>query len=153
MKKFLLFFIFFSSAVLAMTPEQQEALVTHNKFRSKHAAPALKWDDALARYAARYAARCHFKHSHGGYGENLAAGFPSAATAIQAWYGEHKFYRGGYSSATGHFTQMVWKSSRKLGCAIAACDGKNGTPGKFLVCEYSPAGNVLSRKYFAENIS
>lgn len=145
-----------ASSAFAMTPEdQQEALATHNALRKLHHAPAMQWDDNLAQYAAQHASRCRFKHSHGKYGENLAAGYPTPATAIQAWYEEHNDYsyqHPGFSSATGHFTQIVWKSSTKLGCAIAACDGKNGTPGDFLVCEYSPAGNILNAGYFKKNV-
>ena len=113
------------------------------------------WDHTLASYAANHAARCEFKHSRGRFGENLAAGFPTPTAAIQAWYGEKQAYSfqfPRYSSGTGHFTQMIWKASNKLGCATARCNGKNGTPGEYLVCEYSPAGNVLSVEYFQQNV-
>jgi len=140
----------------AMTiSDQHEALTVHNQLRKQHAAPALQWDASLARFAARYASHCQFKHSHGGYGENLAAGYPSVTAAIQAWYAEKKSYsyqRARYTPGTGHFTQMVWKASNKLGCAIVSCDGLHGTPGKFLVCEYSPAGNVINPGYFKTNV-
>jgi hypothetical protein len=148
-----------ASLALATLPSvifaANEALTLHNKLRRLHTAPDLQWDAGLAEYAARYAAQCHFRHSKGGYGENLATGFPDTSTAIHAWYDEHNDYsyqRPQFSSTTGHFTQMVWKSTTKLGCASYPCNGKNGTQGDFLVCEYSPQGNVMNRGYFARNV-
>ena len=133
----------------------RQALATHNQLRAQHNAPALTWDDTLAAYAARYASHCNFKHSGGPYGENLAAGYPSLNTGVQVWHAEKAYYNPnnpGISMRTGHYTQMIWKSTKKLGCAYVACNGKQGTPGNFLVCEYSPAGNILSRELFIKNV-
>jgi hypothetical protein len=33
----------------------------------------------------------------------------------------YDFTKPGYSSATGHFTQIVWKGTTKIGCAAASC--------------------------------
>lgn len=143
------------SSIAMPTQSQPHALALHNTLRSKHHAPAMQWDENLARYAARHAAQCEFRHSDGRYGENIAAGFSTTAEAIQAWYNEKNVYsyeHPGFSKKTGHFTQMVWKSSTKLGCAKAVCNGANGTPGEFLVCEYSPAGNIVNAGYFARNV-
>jgi uncharacterized protein YkwD len=134
---------------------RQEVLSVHNKWRKLHQAPNLIWDDQLANYAERYANKCQFKHSSSPYGENLATGYPSATIAVNFWYGEHTQYfysRPGFSMRTGHFTQMIWKATQKIGCAYVGCNGKNGTPGKFLVCEYGPAGNIMGDKYFTENV-
>lgn len=140
-----------------LTPDQQnEALTLHNQLRAKHHAPSMTWDNNLARYAARHASSCEFEHSHGHYGENLAAGFPTVSKAIKKWYDEKQWYsyqKAQYNHGTGHFTQIVWKSSTKLGCALIPCNGKHGTPGNYFVCEYNPPGNILGRKYFESNIS
>ncbi len=127
---------------------QGQALARHNKFRVRHHAPNLVWDNTLADYAERHAQHCQFKHSSSPYGENLAAGYMSMTAAINAWYAEHIAYsyaHPGFSMATGHFTQLVWKSTKKLGCGYAQCHDKRGTPWKFWVCEYSPAGNILGK--------
>lgn len=68
----------------------------------------------------------------------------------------------GYSSQTGHFTQIVWKGSNQLGCAAVTCpDGKIFTgygPTLYLVCEYAPPGNWVSSnsattaQYFRTNV-
>jgi uncharacterized protein YkwD len=131
------------------------ALAVHNAYRARHHAPPLVWDATLARYAARHASHCVFKHSHSPYGENLAAGYPTIGAAAAAWYAEqaqYHYFNPGFSSRTGHFTQMVWRSSKRLGCGYADCKGKNGTPGRYWVCEYSPAGNVINRGYFTANV-
>ena len=132
-----------------------ETLSIHNKLRSQHHAPNLAWDDTLASYAERHASKCQFRHSGSPYGENLAAGYPSISAAVNAWYAERKQYNAnqpGFSHRTGHFTQLVWKASTAVGCGYATCNGKNGTPGKYWVCEYSPAGNVVNRGYFKANV-
>jgi hypothetical protein len=139
----------------AFADNQSEALGLHNHLRSLHHAPNLAWDDTLAAYAANYARHCEFKHSHGPYGENLAAGYPTVTAAIKAWYAEgddYKYQGSSFGSHTGHFTQIVWVGSKRLGCAFVACDGRNGTPGKYLVCEYSPPGNVTNPGYFNDNV-
>jgi uncharacterized protein YkwD len=142
-----------------VSPQQHkidlEILSEHNKYRAKHHAPKLIWDDRLAAYAERYGSNCKFKHSYGPYGENLAAGFSTVSASVARWYNEKSIYsysHPGFSKATGHFTQLVWKSTTRLGCGYVSCDGKNGTPGKYLVCEYSPAGNVVNEGFFEENV-
>lgn len=138
------------------TPFQQEILNTHNEFRAKHNAPNLQWDEKLAEYAERHANQCKFSHSQGPFGENLAAGYATPAQGITVWYNENQLYSYAdpkFTSDTGHFTQVVWKSTRKVGCAFVSCNGRHGTPGGYLVCEYSPAGNITNPGYFAENVT
>lgn len=129
----------------------QSCLNTHNQYRSLHSAGNLVWNSTLASFAQSYLAQknCVFEHSGGPYGENLAMGYPSASDAITAWYDEidaYNFGNGGFSSGTGHFTQVVWKGTQQLGCYSASC----GSSGNYLVCEYYPAGNVIGQ--FAQNV-
>lgn len=61
----------------------------------------------------------------------------------------YDFNKPGYSSATGHFTQIVWKGTGKIGCASASCaDGTIFTGYRanstYVVCEYQAPGNVVS---------
>lgn len=135
---------------------QQDALSAHNQYRAIHDAAGLEWDNSLAEYAYKHASQCIFEHSHGPYGENLAAGYRSTEAAIKAWYDEEKLYsytNPQFSKATGHFTQLVWKSTRKVGCAVVSCNGLHGTPGKYVACEYSPAGNIINPGYFSKNVT
>lgn len=135
---------------------QNDAVTIHNKYRALHEAAGLEWDSALAEYAYKHASQCVFEHSHGPYGENLAAGYRSTEAAITAWYEEEKLYsytNPQFSKATGHFTQLVWKSTRKVGCAVVPCNGLHGTPGNYVACEYSPAGNIINPGYFSKNVT
>jgi uncharacterized protein YkwD len=146
-----------ASASSQSTSIREESLAVHNKWRKAHQVSPLVWNQTLANAAERHASKCWFQHSiFSSYGENLAAGYPSISTAVNAWYAEKQHYsyqHPGFSHRTGHFTQVVWKGSKKLGCAYAVCNGKHGTPGKYWVCEYSPAGNITNSGYFAANVS
>jgi len=46
---------------------------------------------------------------------------------------------------TGHFTAMVWKATRRLGCAKGNCPGQN-----LWVCQYDPPGNMMGA--FPQNV-
>ncbi|KAI0509090.1 CAP domain-containing protein [Xylaria bambusicola] len=124
----------FTSAILNST----------NVYRKAHNASALTWNATLASYARSYLSKapCKMEHSGGPFGENLAVGCRNATAAVEAWGDERKWYnyeRPGYSAKTGHFTQLVWKATRSVGCDRSLC----GEKGWHLVCEYWPPGNVL----------
>ncbi|GEQ71357.1 hypothetical protein JCM33374_g5040 [Metschnikowia sp. JCM 33374] len=128
----------------------------HNIKRALHGVNSLTWDSTLAQFAANYAANSfscdnvQLIHSGGPYGENLAAGYVGGAAPVDAWYDEirdYDFSNPGFSEATGHFTQVVWASTTKVGCAQVTC---NNAWQQYTICEYSPAGNVIG--YFAENV-
>jgi len=135
----------------------QEMLTLHNAKRNAHCAPPLAWSSTLAAAAQSWANRCQFVHSpresRPNQGENLAWGsgsFASAASSVERWYAEvskYNFSSPGFSPATGHFTQIVWRGSLQIGCAVAACGGQN-----FWVCRYSPAGNITNPGQFAQNV-
>lgn len=142
------------------TPFEVAVLGEHNRLRAKHSAPPLTLNPAISRYAQEWAnnlaARNTMQHrTSGKYGENLYACFGkvdvTGEEAVRSWYNEIKDYRFGQSnpsnfSQVGHFTQVVWKSSRELGVGIAK-NGKN----VYVVCNYDPPGN-FSGKY-PDNVS
>ncbi|EKM81188.1 hypothetical protein AGABI1DRAFT_127209 [Agaricus bisporus var. burnettii JB137-S8] len=136
-----------------------QALSVHNSYRAKYGAPALRYDNNLAAGAASYAARCHFAHSGGNYGENLYATNGSGATiknAVDSWMSEvaeYDYSNPRFSEATGHFTQVVWKASTNLGCDSHHCT--TGSPfgsgdWTYIICRYTPPGNVQGQ--FAANV-
>lgn len=122
-------------------------LNAHNEKRAAHNVAPLTWDDKLYQYAANYAQSysCSggLTHSGGPYGENLALGYADGPSAVEAWYDEGANYD--YSSATtfDHFTQVIWKSTTKLGCAYKDCSAENW--GKYVICSYDPAGNFIGQ--------
>jgi uncharacterized protein YkwD len=132
---------------------RKSILAVHNKFRTKHHAPKLVYSETLEKYAQKVSNTCKMEHSGGPYGENLAMGYKNAGSAITAWYNEVKNYNynsPGFSGSTGHFTQVVWKSTKEVGCGITTCNG--GT--KFVTCSYKDPGNMVGNNnlYFKQNV-
>lgn len=131
--------------------EMQQMLSAHNAYRAKHCVAPLTWSATLAAAAQKWANGCSLTHSGGGYGENLwwgTAGAFSPQNVVASWYNEiaaYNFSAPDFSPQTGHFTQVVWKGSKELGCGRALCQGKDSW-----VCLYSPAGNVLGQ--FPQNV-
>jgi len=118
----------------------------------------LSWSDDLASKAQEWANNCRFEHSGGSlgpFGENLAAGTGSdfdIAKAVQGWKDEASQYDPS-NPQPSHFTQVVWKGSTQLGCAVALCDGifdASFGKARYFVCEYSQQGNVIGQ--FQENV-
>jgi uncharacterized protein YkwD len=131
-------------------------LEEHNRYRAQHCAPPLTWSSELADAAEQWARElqgrsCPLQHSRLPHGENLAAGTAGALDAkrvVDLWYEEiedYNFESPGFSMQTGHFTQLVWASTRELGCANVTCPGMD-----LWICHYSPAGNTLD--FFDENV-
>jgi hypothetical protein len=47
-------------------------------------------------------------------------------------------------SAVGHYTQMIWSSTRRVGCAVTS-----NASDEFLVCRYEPSGNWTGQSPYA----
>ena len=121
----------------------------HNQYRDLHGVPPVTWNDTLAAYAANYATQCSTQHSGSpDYGENLAyGGYTNPAYYIYLWYNEETSYNysnPGFSTSTGHFTQVVWADTAQIGCGwVTSCAGTLGADyPNYLACEYAPYGNV-----------
>jgi uncharacterized protein YkwD len=142
-----------------LDPELANVFMRHTHYRYPHCAPYLTWERALAIEAQRYASLCRrdpsnpsrFAHSgNKATGENLAWG--TGLTGIQAvdlWYNEkskYDFKRPGFYSNTGHFTQVVWKGTTRIGCGLATCGAV-----RLLVCRYWRPGNIAGQ--FPQNVS
>ncbi|KHJ79234.1 SCP-like protein [Oesophagostomum dentatum] len=116
------------------------------------------YDCEVEASAMKNAQQCIFEHSESKFGENLfmtselnADKVQAVKEASQEWWDELKKYGIGqqniltqelfYSTnQIGHYTQMAWETSYKLGCAVQHCDDMT-----YVVCQYSPAGNALNR--------
>ena len=77
----------------------------------------------------------------------VASWAPSADDVVKSWYYNeepHYDYDKGTSKdgeVTGHFTAMVWKSTKVVVCAYSS--GRWGNyNGYYVACEYYPLGNV-----------
>ncbi|XP_068460597.1 Golgi-associated plant pathogenesis-related protein 1-like isoform X2 [Clinocottus analis] len=139
---------------------QKEFLETHNAYRMKHNTPPMTLSSELTAAAQKWAdhllAICALQHSDTKDGENIynkSSSAPIKLTgkeAVDSWYGEIKDYKWsspGFSSNTGHFTQVVWKDSTELGVGLAT-DGKK----VFVVGQYRAAGNMDMTGYFEQNV-
>ncbi|MCX7365754.1 MAG: CAP family protein [Alphaproteobacteria bacterium] len=136
----------------------EEMVRSHNTYRAKHGAPALKWNATIAAVAQQWAetnARESkmYHRPNNKYGENIywmSGGKVTGAMAVNAWYGEvsqYNYSKPGFSGATGHFTQVVWKGTTEVGCGQAR-DARGGT---YVVCNYNPPGNYTGR--FPANVT
>ncbi|XP_068679131.1 uncharacterized protein [Montipora foliosa] len=82
--------------------------------------------------------------------------------SVRRWFVEKDYYTFGKftypmppsmcrKEPCGHYTQVVWASSKKVGCAFNWCDKYFGTPhpwvpGETVVtCDYYPSGNVVGK--------
>jgi hypothetical protein len=131
----------------------------HNTYRAALQVPALVWSAALASDALAWAKHLaavdkgqHDRDLSGKEGENLWWGTADAFSfgdMVDAWAAERKLFREGTfpdcrvnrSAVVGHYTQMVWRNTLAVGCALVG----NGAHD-YLVCRYSPAGNVIGQK-------
>ncbi|KAG2426814.1 hypothetical protein HXX76_012867 [Chlamydomonas incerta] len=71
-------------------------------------------------------------------------GHANAEAATDSFYSEihqYNYERPGFSKATGHFTQLVWRATQRLGIAAAQCP--NGS--RVYVYHYQPQGNYIGR--------
>jgi hypothetical protein len=140
----------------------QRLLAAHNQERAAIGVPQLQWNDRLAAdarvWADELAKSGRFEHSpdepgQEPQGENLWAGTPRAFSPeamVALWTAEKKDYRAGVFpnnsrsgdvERVGHYTQLIWRASRQVGCATAV-----GNREEFLVCRYSQAGNVMGQR-------
>ena len=131
----------------------------HNQARRQYGVGPLAWDEGLARdarlYAQQLARTGRFEHDpqrgrSTKQGENLWTGTRTAysyADMIGHLIGERRYYRPGRFPAVsrtgdwshvGHYTQIIWPTSQRVGCATAS-----NRANDYLVCRYWPAGNVV----------
>jgi len=139
---------------------ERRILAIHNRERAAVGAAPLAWDPALAASAAAYgpalAARGSLAHAPDlrtlMQGENLWMGTPGAFSIeemVGSWAAEKSLFvpgvvpnvsRSGVFGDVGHYTQMIWRTTQRIGCAL-----HRGDRADYLICRYSPPGNVLGQ--------
>jgi uncharacterized protein YkwD len=142
---------------------QQRVLAQHNLEREDVGVPAMRWNASLAASAQQWADQLartgRFEHSPENRrtpeGENLWAGtrgYYSPEAMVSAWIREKRYFKPGTfpnNSITGdvedvgHFTQVAWRASREVGCAVATSYRED-----ILVCRYTQAGNYVGEQPF-----
>jgi pathogenesis-related protein 1 len=150
----------------------QGITAAHNKVRRTMNVPELVWSDELAKYAQQWAdhlareKKCRMQHrstamkTSQNYGENIywasARQWSDGTLEVQqvtpenvvlSWASEKKNYSFAFNSCRsgevcGHYTQIVWKQSKFVGCGRAVCEDKS----QVWVCNYDPPGNLAGQK-------
>ncbi|MEA3064477.1 MAG: hypothetical protein QOJ27_916 [Sphingomonadales bacterium] len=136
-------------------------LALHNRERAATGAAPLVWDSRLAAAAKAYGPELErlgkLAHSAAaarpGQGENLWMGTRAAYELEEmggSWAAEKSLFRpgifpavstSGHWSDVAHYTQMIWKGTTRFGCAI-----HTSRDWDFLICRYSPPGNVVGQR-------
>jgi hypothetical protein len=136
-------------------------LAVHNRERAATGARPLAWDSRLAAAAAAYGPALERlgklahapANSRQGQGENLWMGTRDAyelEEMTEAWAAEKRLFRPGFFPAVStsrhwsdvsHYTQMIWKGTTRVGCAV-----HKARKWDFLICRYSPPGNVVGQR-------
>lgn len=154
-----------ASKVLSLNPEFQKMLDVHNQYRCLHNVPPMEWDEGIAAKAQEWADGGLYQHSSSDFrrydgmyhGENLAWAYysgmtgPDGAAMTKKWYDEIEYTENGKTdtisvdgNAVGHYTQIVWKDSVRLGCGKGRAV-VNSYEGDYWVCHYGPGGNIMGR--------
>jgi hypothetical protein len=130
--------------------------------------PPVSWDAMLADAAYNYLSLCQVAdggnlvdHNEdrtedyaalGGMdyvGENIYASTGSSvepSDAVDSWMmeqSEYDYSQNGFDDA-GHYTQVVWRNSVRIGCAIVNCP--NARFSNTVLCNYAPGGNISGQK-------
>jgi len=151
--------IIFNPPTSQVAPDRLAArlLASHNRERAARNVPALRWDPGLAASAASYgpalSALGGLRHSpranRPGQAENLWMGTRGAFAPEQmvgSWIEERQYFRAGIFpnvSSTGnwldigHYSQLIWRGTTAVGCAV-----HRDARWEFLICRYSPKGNI-----------
>jgi hypothetical protein len=150
-----------AAASLVASQFPARIVAAHNVERARVGMPPLVWDPALGDAAAIYAQQMafsgQFQHSdrsaRRGTGENLWMGSHGAFSVeamVGGWTAERRYFVPGVfpnNSSTGswedvgHYTQMIWPTTQRVGCALASTARVD-----YLVCRYATAGNIDGRR-------
>ncbi|KAM5304427.1 peptidase inhibitor R3HDML [Glossophaga mutica] len=145
----------------------------HNHIRATVHPPAanmeyMVWDERLARSAEAWATQCIWAHGPSQLmryvGQNLSihtGRYRSVVDLVRAWSEEARHYSFPAPAdcaprcpwrcsgpVCSHYTQMVWASSNRLGCALHTCGsisvwGSTWRQALYLVCNYAIKGNWI----------
>lgn len=171
----LLLLLIIISPIFSSYPNDSQAQIftqLHNNYRISVNPPArcmplMSWNWSISDTSNAWAKQCIWAHSATpNLGENLYATSirtPNStnfnvSTPVSLWASEKSYYY--YSNNTcatgqicGHYTQLIWDTSKQLGCAFQDCPLIKNLPwsngGTIVVCQYSAPGNVIGFKPYS----
>jgi len=149
--------------------QAQQLVNYHNQKRQEVGTGPVSWSTQIAQFAQRRAdtiARTknfsHLPQGQNPYGENLGQGGSgggvsgyNVVNACDGWYAEKaKMPRGArvmtvdlFNRGVGHYTQMVWIASTRVGAGLANFQ-QNAFSMTVVVCCYNPPGNFIGGPIF-----
>lgn len=93
---------------------------------------------------------------HAGWGDST----PSGEDVVSSWYSEVRNYKyppGTSTGVVGHYTQVVWAKSLRIGCGVAYCSSIKGLSweegGTIAICRYLPGGNYNNEAPYVSSTS
>ncbi|ESN95913.1 hypothetical protein HELRODRAFT_178828 [Helobdella robusta] len=153
----------------SVTAEERLAfLVAHNGHRNSTTPPAsdmrkMYYSSELEKSAQEWSNTCQFKHGNPSWitmkyinvGQNIWMGSEgySIESMVGAWAAEKSSYTFSTNDCAtdaecGHYTQVVWASSFKVGCGMTQC--ANYGDNIITVCNYLEAGNYVGEKPYSQ---
>jgi len=137
----------------SLSSDKESVVNRHNEIRQElYTGADVSWSDTVASTAQAYAdvlaSKGVMEHDMDTpYGENLAIATYnlSYTDATNEWYKEKADYTYGdeFSTATGHYTQIIWKDTTEIGCGSAIIQTGSFENGVVVVCRYNPTGNYI----------
>ena len=148
--------------IVATTEQEQNALDEHNTVRQAVGVSSnLRWSEDLVQAAQVYADTLSnsgaWEHDpnnqRDGYGENLYTSTQKVTLkfATKAWADEKQYYHYDDNSCDdnqmcGHYTQIVWKNTLEVGCAMSQYKTGQYKYWYLIVCKYKTPGNYVGQK-------
>jgi len=160
----------FASASTFYDVGKDARLNEHNQARAVYGLPALQWDDSLAQLSQEHVNGCVFSHSDNDarrtrycqlngvsncdfnnywVGETMAWNTNGTWGVMQQGFYDEKAHwhcdtnTCDAGAICGHFTQIIWAVTAKVGCAAVVCDANAqiSTAWIFSTCNYFIGGN------------
>ena len=141
---------------------REDILTRHNYYRKKHKVSNLSRDSKLEKIAQNsadimkstnnwYFTEEKYKGQYVGQNLFWSWGIGYGYGIVDIWYNDgfnYDYNNQGWYSQTASFTQLIWKSTKKLGCGVG-CNGNEC----YGACVYYPAGNWgdFSQNVFPSN--
>ena len=140
---------------------RDEILNKHNEIRKSHGSPELTINDYLNKIAQSYAKQIldskgqkffpNNVYNDSSLGENIIiSSIKEPKEIFEKWYNEkncYDFSLNKFQKGTGHFTQIVWKSTKEVGFGLESDSDNNIC----CVALYYPGGNVIGE--FSNNVN
>ena len=165
LSSFLIICLIIQYAAAQLTQAEKDQIVDAHNYNRRSAQPGavnmklMEWSNCLEQVAEDYMSTCPGTYHNrdrtsdanalgcqpSGYvGENLywySLPITNVSEPVASWYSEDQYYNINTKSCSficGHYTQVVWANTYKVGCAKVFCTAKRSA---YLLCNYAPGGN------------